>query len=161
MVTTDTRTYATDRRVCMKLPMCELTIEHVSTVATSDKSTDIGNQTNSGSNVPADDCREGNGALCESHTNKPTWVGAASAELSGAEVQAIVVACDGAIVDLQHLNLDVAPESLKVELTGHEVLELRLPATVDVDSNPKAKWSEKTRTLKVRLALRAPSTNMA
>merc|ERR1712176_457668 len=64
MVTTDTRTYATDRHVCMKQPICELTTEHVSTVGTSDNSTAIGNQTNNGSNVPADDRQKGNGALC-------------------------------------------------------------------------------------------------
>jgi len=83
----------------------------------------------------------------------PDWVESASAEVTGSEVHATVVARESVRVDLQSLNLDAGPRSLKIELCGHTVLELALPALVDVQSYPVARWSEKKRTLKVRLAL--------
>jgi hypothetical protein len=83
----------------------------------------------------------------------PDWVEGASAEVTGSEVHATVVARESVRVDLQSLNLDAGPRSLKIELSGHTVLELALPALVDVQSYPVARWSEKKRTLKVRLAL--------
>mmetsp|Transcript_23292 Transcript_23292/g.40967 ORF Transcript_23292/g.40967 Transcript_23292/m.40967 type:complete len:927 (+) Transcript_23292:60-2840(+) len=87
----------------------------------------------------------------------PPWVQKASAELesSTGQIRATVVACDGIPVDLQNLSLDVALECLKVGLAGQEALCLALPAAVDTESGPVARWSEKTRTLKVRLALHA------
>jgi hypothetical protein len=82
---------------------------------------------------------------------QPAWIVSASAELVGAEVRAVLVIGHGVAVDMQQLNLDIALESLKVELPGHAAFELQLPSTVDTESNPVARWSEKTRTLKVRL----------
>jgi len=83
----------------------------------------------------------------------PDWVEDATAEVTGSEVHATIVARKSVHVDLQSLNLDAGPRSLKMELCGHTVLELALPALVDVQSYPVARWSEKKRTLKVRLAL--------
>lgn len=82
---------------------------------------------------------------------RPCWVSAASAEADG-EVRASIVVGDGVDVDLEHLDLDVAAQVLRVALRGAgPVFELALPSPVDVSAPPKARWHEKTRTLKVRL----------
>lgn len=92
---------------------------------------------------------------------QPAWVREAIAELIGGEVRVVVAACEGVSVDLRKLSLDVAPKTLKVGLNSSEVLELSLPAAVDVEADPVARWSEKTRTLKVRLALAPSATGAA
>mmetsp|Transcript_81854 Transcript_81854/g.162536 ORF Transcript_81854/g.162536 Transcript_81854/m.162536 type:complete len:949 (+) Transcript_81854:65-2911(+) len=83
----------------------------------------------------------------------PDWVEDASAQVTGNQVHATVVARESVHIDLHSLNLDAGPRSLKMELCGHTMLELTLPALVDVQSCPTARWSEKKRTLKVCLTL--------
>eukprot|EP00927_Polykrikos_kofoidii_P030791 TRINITY_DN26504_c0_g1_i1.p1 TRINITY_DN26504_c0_g1~~TRINITY_DN26504_c0_g1_i1.p1 ORF type:complete len:1037 (-),score=176.99 TRINITY_DN26504_c0_g1_i1:184-3294(-) len=84
----------------------------------------------------------------------PAWVKVASAEQQGSEVVATIVAQDGTAVDMACLDLEIAPEELRVTLGGHPPpLKLRLPAIVDVEAGSKARWSEKTRALKVRFKL--------
>lgn len=86
------------------------------------------------------------------------WVVSASAEVMAGEVCAAIVVSEAVEVNMQKLDIDVAQDVLKVSLAGHGVFELRLPSTVDASANPKAKWAEKSRTLRVRLAL-LPSTD--
>lgn len=83
----------------------------------------------------------------------PVWVEDAWAELSGEEVCAAMVASTGTAISMEHLTLDVGPKVLKVGLTTSAgILRLKLPVDIDAAAQPKARWSEKTRTLKVRIA---------
>merc|ERR1712137_424487 len=86
----------------------------------------------------------------------PAWVGSASAELCGNGIHSVVTVCQTSRVDFKSLSLDVSSSALKVGLAGHDVLELSLPAVVDVNAHPAAKWSARTKTLRVRLALLSP-----
>jgi len=83
------------------------------------------------------------------------WVASASAEVAGDEVRVSIIMHDSVSVDMQSLGLEVAHKVLKVALTGYDVFEFKLPAAVDADANPKARWMERTRTLRVRLSLDA------
>lgn len=86
----------------------------------------------------------------------PAWVGSASAELCGSTVHSVVTVCQTSRVNFKSLSLDVSSSALKVGLAGHDVLELSLPAVVDVNAHPAAKWSARTQTLRVHLALLSP-----
>lgn len=84
----------------------------------------------------------------------PDWVGDASVELSGGEVKAAVVVREGLTGVLKSLWLDVAEQVLKVGHPDQGTLSLSLPTSVDTEALPTARLSEKTRTLKVCLAVR-------
>mmetsp|Transcript_115226 Transcript_115226/g.366263 ORF Transcript_115226/g.366263 Transcript_115226/m.366263 type:complete len:948 (+) Transcript_115226:102-2945(+) len=83
----------------------------------------------------------------------PPWVASGTAAEGEGEVRAAIVVRDGIDVDMQNLSLEVGPQVLKIGLEGHDVFELDLPSAVDAAVNPKARWLEKSRTLRIRLAL--------
>eukprot|EP00933_Yihiella_yeosuensis_P026512 TRINITY_DN20591_c1_g1_i2.p1 TRINITY_DN20591_c1_g1~~TRINITY_DN20591_c1_g1_i2.p1 ORF type:complete len:964 (+),score=232.40 TRINITY_DN20591_c1_g1_i2:96-2894(+) len=85
--------------------------------------------------------------------SRPNWVTEASAEVCGAEVKVLISCRAGVAINLASLDIRVSTQSLQVTLASQEdqTLELQLPLAVDADSNPVARWSEKTRTLRVRL----------
>jgi len=89
----------------------------------------------------------------ESSLKWPAWVGDASVELSGSEVKAAIVVREGLSIALKSLWLDVGAHTLKIGLPSESTLSLTLPAAVDTEALPVAKLSEKTRTLRVRLAI--------
>jgi hypothetical protein len=138
LVTVETRTYTPDRAVwvssCSEAPSADL---------------------NSGSTVtpkssPAVVTKTPHNVVDVAST--PSWVRAASVELIAEEVLVLVTTHDGIAGQPE---LDVSPKLLKVSLPDRlaVVLELPLPAAVDIDSSPVPRWSAKTKTLRVRLAL--------
>lgn len=93
-------------------------------------------------------------------SKQPAWVASSAVELIAGEIRASIAVSEAFDADPQSLSLDIAEDVLKVGLAGRGVLELRLPAAVDAAANPKAKWLEKTRTLRVRLAILAMTDGM-
>jgi len=85
----------------------------------------------------------------------PSWVGDVSVELSGFEVKATITVREGLSIALKSLCLDVGADVLKVGLPSEDTLSIALPTAVDTETLPVARLSEKTRTLKVRLAIRS------
>eukprot|EP00440_Ansanella_granifera_P017790 gb/GFBE01019321.1/.p1 GENE.gb/GFBE01019321.1/~~gb/GFBE01019321.1/.p1 ORF type:complete len:925 (+),score=196.95 gb/GFBE01019321.1/:1-2775(+) len=82
----------------------------------------------------------------------PDWVAEASVDVHGEEVRVNITCRHGLAVNQSSLDLSVATTSLHVRLVGQDAaLEMQLPTAVDPDSSPIARWSEKTRTLRVRL----------
>lgn len=170
MVTTETRTYSIDRSVVLR--KIESGLGDASSKVLADAAQANGaackGVTTWRTKVGAEEAAGGEMAKCDSGTSVskvkdptvlkknqavwPDWVGHACAEVCGSEVHATVIARDSVAVDIQNLRLDVGPEIMKMELAGYNVLELPLPTAVDMESSPVAKWSEKKRTLKVRLA---------
>lgn len=172
MVTVETRTYLPDRAVSLQIvrvddssndPMtgADRAAEQRAEPAPMHTHVNGDSATDLGAGVVATDRKLVVNSAGESAATQPpckssrwpSWVRDASAELSSGEIRAAIVASDGIAVSLQSLSLDVALEYLQVGLAGQEALCLALPAAVDTESGPVARWSEKTRTLKVRLAL--------
>jgi len=154
LITTETRTYSIDRSVRLVRADSGVPVDAGTEPATSQREDAPGGLIDVGAE-PTTPKREDAAAAPPPVLEpiRPAWVGAASADLDGGEIRAAVVAKDGVVVDMSSLCLDLAPTILKVSLSGYEDLELPLPSTVDAECHPAARWSEKTRTLKVRLAL--------
>lgn len=83
----------------------------------------------------------------------PAWVSSAIAHLADGEVRAAVIVQQSVPVDFNALGIDVNSKLLKVHLDGHQELELQLPVEVNVDQRPQAKWSDRRKTLRIRLSL--------
>jgi len=158
MVNMNTRTYAPDRKVVLRIAEASEG-SHASDAAPSAPVSSSRDEAgtpfaafdppNRGS--PKSGCPEQRRFPSEGF---PRWVAEASAEIHGDEVRVLVTCNPGVAVNLASLDLSVGSHSLKVCLEGQEsALELQLPAAVDSDLNPVARWSEKTRTLRVRLSL--------
>lgn len=83
----------------------------------------------------------------------PVWVKDTRLELRGGEVCVLVVANDCMVISMEQLTLYVGPKVLKVGLsTSTCMLQLKLPVDIDEVAQPKARWSEKTHTLKIRVS---------
>jgi len=140
MLTTDTRKYAGDRSVVVR--------------AISSSESSVGESITNSQRVPiSKPPTPATDVVSAAHRPRPGWVSEASVDIiSDCEIKAIVTASKDVIVDRQGFSLDVAALCLRVSLSGQPgVLELTLPAAVDVDKGATARWSEKTRSLRVRL----------
>merc|ERR1719203_2504180 len=131
MTVIETRSYKVDRAVLLHDPLAE------GSIAIEDPGALVG-----GGLEPAMLEHPPEGVACATQEEAPglwpAWVSSMTAERSGNEVRALVVASKGVEVDMRSLSLDVAPQVLKLELRGYEVFELALPAVVDVESSPVA-----------------------
>lgn len=92
----------------------------------------------------------------ESDKTLPSWVASASVDVEDQELRVQVLFQGGLSVSLQQLDMSASESILHLALEHHsQSLELPLPVTLTSEQSEKlkAKWSEKTQTLKVRVSL--------
>mmetsp|Transcript_45942 Transcript_45942/g.103102 ORF Transcript_45942/g.103102 Transcript_45942/m.103102 type:complete len:741 (-) Transcript_45942:201-2423(-) len=82
----------------------------------------------------------------------PSWVESARLEREEAELRLLMVCKPGPPISIASLDMTTSECSVNVSMLGQkEVLKMELPCGIDILASPAARWSEKTRTLKVRL----------
>ncbi|CAK8990381.1 Uncharacterized protein SCF082_LOCUS2198 [Durusdinium trenchii] len=87
-----------------------------------------------------------------SANNLPSWVAETAVDVEDKELRVNVVFPPDLSVSLASLDMSASEGSLCLELRHSGSLEIPLPVKLSEEQReaPKAKWSEKTRTLKVR-----------
>ncbi|CAK9073204.1 Uncharacterized protein SCF082_LOCUS35885 [Durusdinium trenchii] len=90
-----------------------------------------------------------------SANNLPSWVAETAVDVEDKELRVNVVFPPDLSVSLASLDMSASEGSLCLELRHSGSLEIPLPVKLSEEQReaPKAKWSEKTRTLKVRFVL--------
>lgn len=146
MVNAETRMYAPDRDFAVRqVPTARFSDQgHVKKNESSERHTNL----RPVSTDSASTCNQ---------SSLPRWASTGDVQFESDEVLISIVVRGYVDVDVQNVNLDVGQRSIRVGIASQDgVYECTLPqgSKVDEEANANAKWIERTRSLRIRIALR-------